>query len=313
MNPYTGVGFFEFFGVLLSRVGLWITGRGESLASDEVQLGVLLCSAIACGFIGPFVVLKRISMFANSLSHTTLLGVASAFLLTAGWWGSGWADPSTLLIGALIAALATAGLTELLNRVFRLSSDASIGLVFSSLFALGIVLVTLFLKNVHLGVEAVMGNCDALQSSDLILALALMVLNGSLVACFYRPLSLLAFDEPFAKTLGFRMPLWRIFFFFLTALTCITAFRSVGVLVVLALLIGPYLTARLFCRKLPKLLFWTPLIGALSCLVAVAASRAFLSDFSLPLSTGGILAVVIGTIFGLTASAKTLCMRRKIC
>ncbi|HEY4255126.1 MAG TPA: metal ABC transporter permease, partial [Chlamydiales bacterium] len=310
MNPYSGVGFFEFFGVLFSRIGSFLMGRGEALVSDEVQLGTLICSAVACGFIGPFVVLKKVSMFANSLSHTTLLGVVIAFLLVSKWWGSSWADPSTLLLGALLAALATAGLSEVLGRVFRLSTDASIGLVFSSLFALGIVLVTLFLRNVHLGVEAVMGNADALQFSDLVLAAILMLFNGVLVLCFYRPLSLLAFDESFARTLGFSMPLWRLFFFFLTSLTCITAFRSVGVLVVLALLIGPYLTARFISHQLSKLLFWTPLIGVFCCLIAVAASRSSLSYFSLPLSTGGILTAVIGLVFGLTATVKTLCSRR---
>ena len=105
----------------------------------------------------------------------------------------------------------------------------------------------------------------------------------------------------------------RVALFFLTALTCITAFRSVGVLVVLALLIGPYLTARLFCQRLGQLLLWTPVLGITACLIAVAASRSLLSTTGVPLSTAGILSVVIGLQFAVAATLKTLSTRRKIC
>jgi manganese/zinc/iron transport system permease protein len=300
MNPYSGVGFFEFFGLLLQRLF-----SGSSLVSDEIQLAVLCCSAVACGLVGPFVVLKKMSLFANALSHTTLLGVACAFLL-AGTTGM-------LLLGALISALLTAAITELLGRVFRLSADASIGLVFSALFALGIVVVTVWLRNAHLGVEAVMGHADALQRSDLTLALSLLGFNGVFVLVFHRQLTLVAFDENLSRTLGFSAVVWRVALFFLTALTCITAFRSVGVLVVLALLIGPYLTARLFCQRLGQLLLWTPVLGITACLIAVAASRSLLSTTGVPLSTAGILSVVIGLQFAVAATVKSLSTRRKIC
>ncbi len=302
MNPYSGVGFFEFFAVLFQRLF-----SGGPMVSDEVQLAVLCASAVACGLIGPFVVLKKMSMFANALSHTTLLGVACAFLL------SGVMSVPTLLMGALISALITALITELLGRVFRLSADASIGLVFSALFALGITVVTLFLRNAHLGVEAVLGHADALQMSDLTLSLSLLLFNAVFVLLFHRQLALVSFDEALARTLGFSVVLWRTTLFFVTALTCITAFRSVGVLVVLALLIGPYLTARLCFRKLGQLLFWTPVFGAAACLVAVATSRAVLSTTGVPLSTAGILAAVIGLQFTLVAIGKSLCTRRQTC
>lgn len=135
--------------------------------SDLLQMGVLCAVAIACGLLGPFLVLRRMAMFANSLSHTLLLGIAAAFLITGSVFNL-W----TLLIGAFVSALITAVLTGALVRFFRLQEDASIGLVFTSLFALGITGVTLMMKNVHLGLEAVMGNADLLQWSDLKLVLA---------------------------------------------------------------------------------------------------------------------------------------------
>jgi manganese/zinc/iron transport system permease protein len=297
MNPYSGANFWEFFIVLGGRIWQFISGRGTSLSADEVQLAVLACSAIACGLIGPFLVLKKMSMFVNSLSHTILLGIAGAFLFASHWWGSGMTDLSTLLLGACFAAILTAGLTELLSRIFRLAPDASIGLTFTTLFAIGVIIVSVFTKDAHLSTEAVTGNCDALQLSDLKFSASIAVLNIVAVFLFYRPLMLISFDESFLRALGFSAPLWRSCLFFLTAFTVVGSFRAVGVLVVLALLMGPYLTMRLFCNRLTRLVVWTPLCGVGIVLLSVALSRGILSSFGVALSTGGILSVVTAFVF----------------
>ena len=108
--------------------------------SDELQLGTLAAIACSCGLIGPFLVLKRMAMFANSLSHTVLLGIVAAFLIASKFWGGEMFSLSTLILGGFAAALLTALLTEGLIRVFRLQEDASVGFVFSTLFALGVLL-----------------------------------------------------------------------------------------------------------------------------------------------------------------------------
>ena len=296
MNPYTGVGFIEFFGILIGRL---FTLSGP-IASDEIQLAVLSCCALACGLIGPFLVLKRMSMFANSLSHTSLLGIALVFLLFSGW-GLG-----VLLLGALLSAILTAGLTSGLIRAFRLQEDASIGLVFTSLFAIGVILVSVFARNSHLSTEAVTGNCDALRLEDLKLAGSVTLFNLAVVGVFYRKLLFTAFDEPFSKSVGLSSSLWRSILFFTTALTCVGSFRAVGVLVVLALLTGPYLTARLFCNRLHLLLIWTPSIGIASCVIGVALSRSILSSSSLALSTSGMISTVIGALFIIAIGVRKL-------
>jgi manganese/zinc/iron transport system permease protein len=297
MNPYSGAGFFEFFAILFQRLAQVCMGAPLTLATDEVQLAVLACCAIACGLIGPFLVLKRMTMFANSLSHTSLLGVVGAFLIGSSLWDGTIADISILLLGAFIAALLTAGLTETLSRLFRLQPDASIGLVFTTLFALGVICVTLFTKNAHISTEAVMGNPDALQWSDLKLSALIAFLNIGLVLFLYRRLQLASFDEPFAKAIGAPANGLRLTLFLLTSATCTGAFRAVGVLVVLALLTGPYLTARLFCHRLSHLLIWTPCIGLVACTIGVALSRSILSWTGMPLSTSGLIATFIALIF----------------
>ncbi|MBU6383855.1 MAG: metal ABC transporter permease [Verrucomicrobia bacterium] len=258
--------------------------------SDLLQMGVLSAVAVACGLLGPFLVLRRMTMFANSLSHTILLGIACAFLVAGSALHLG-----TLLIGAALAALMTAFCTGVLVRTFRLQEDASIGLVFTSLFALGIIVVTLYLKNVHLGLESVMGNADILQGSDLQLALSLCGINLACVTLFYKPLKLGSFDPNLSKV--FRIPTLQFLLLFLTAATCIGAFRAVGVLLVLSFLVGPFLTARLFFHRLPTLLVATPLIGVLASILGVLISRLFFDGFGISLSTGGIVSTLIGLIY----------------
>lgn len=258
------------------------------MMSDLLQMGVLSLISIACGLLGPFLVLKRMTMFANSLSHTVLLGIAVSFLIMQ----SSSLNLFTLSLGALSSALLTAFFTGSLIRVFRLQEDASVGLVFSALFALGITIVSVFMKSVHLGIEAVMGNVDILSFSDLKLGGCLAGLNILVISLFFRPLKLICFDPHLAKV--FRFPSLNFLLLFLTALTCIGAFRAVGVLLVLALLVGPFLTARLFCHKLKTLLLLTSLVGVAASVIGVLLARFAFDYFGLALSTGGIVTTLIG-------------------
>jgi manganese/zinc/iron transport system permease protein len=258
--------------------------------TDLLQMAVLSSIAIACGLLGPFLVLKKMTMFANSLSHTILLGIAIAFLIT----GGAFFNLSNLLLGAFIAALMTALFTGGLIRLFRLQEDASIGLVFTALFALGITVVTLYTRDVHLGLEAVMGNADILQTADLNFALSLAGLNLTIIFLFYKQFQLTSFDPNLAKVIGVRCGFFHFLLLFLAAATCIGAFRAVGVLLVLAFLVGPFLTARLFSHRLPRLLLLTPLIGVINSVLGVLASRFCLDVFGVALSTGGIVATFLG-------------------
>lgn len=291
MSPYWGANFFTFFQVLFSRLFTW---NYSTVATDEIQVGTLSCIAICCGLVGPFLVLKKMAMFANSLSHTILLGIVISFLLLGGVVLS---DFSHLFIGALIAAIFTAILTEGLVKWFQLGEDASVGLVFTVLFALGIVLSTIFLKDIHLGIESVIGNADALAFDDLINSFRLVVLNGLVIFLFYRQFHLSSFDPNLAKVLGMPEGVFRFLLLFLVSCTCMGAFRAVGVLLVLAFLVGPYLTARLFCHRLKHLLFYSCCIGVAASLCGVAVARHILSEYDLALSTGGIVVCFIGLFY----------------
>ncbi len=287
ISPYWGAGFFEFFQVLWLRLFQFITGRlgANDLVPDEIQILVLGFLAIAAGCIGPLLVLRRMTLLANSLSHTILPGILLAY------WIVGTMELNTLLLGAAVAALVTAGLTHLFHRLFRLPEDASIGLVFTALFALGIFGVSVWFRDLHLGLETVTGNVDALQLSDLRIAGFLALLNGTILLICYYPLRAMSFER------GTGWPYFLLLF--LTAATAVGSMRAVGILLVLSLLVGPYLTVRLFCSQLHRILLWTPLLGIAAALLGVALSRALLSNWDLPLSTGGIVALLIACFYGI--------------
>ena len=296
MNPYTGQSFFGFFGVLFKRIFLVLKGDAHSLASDEVQLLVLIMIALSSALVGTFLVLKKMTMLANSLSHTVLLGIVGAFLITRGE-GIYTISVPTLLIGALITALCTTFSTEFLHKKLRLQEDTSIGLIFTAFFALGVVLVTTLTRNSHLGIEAIMGNVDALHPSDVKQVFYLFLFNASLVFLFFRRLELLVFDSQLARNMGISLIFFNYLLMFQTALTAIGSFRAVGAFLFLAFLVAPVLTARFFTHRLKPLLFLAGGIGILAAAFSVALSRHVLSVYHIPLSTSGLAATVLGAFF----------------
>lgn len=296
VNPYSGQSFFGFFGVLFKRIGLMLKGEALTLATDELQLLVLIMIALSSVLVGTFLVLKKMTMLANSLSHTVLLGIVGAFLLVR---GEGIYSMSllTLLIGAVITALVTTFSTEWLHKKLRVQEDASIGIIFTAFFALGVVLVTVLTRNSHLGVEAIMGNVDALHPSDLKQVFYLFLFNAVLIFAFFRRLELLAFDSQLARNMGVSLVFFNYLLMFQTALTAIGSFRAVGAFLFLAFLVAPVLTARFFTHRLKQLIFLAGGIGVLAALCSVALSRHFLSVYHIPLATSGLAVVVLGVLF----------------
>ena len=294
-NPYWGKTFFQFFGVFIAR--LWEFLRGhlsfQDIASDEVQMLVLGLTAISCGLLGTFLVLKKMAMMANALSHTLLLGIVCSFLffMPSGSEGKGdffYLSFPILISASLFTGLLTSFFTQLLHRGLKLHEDASIGLVFTILFALGIVVVTLYTKNMHIGIEAVMGNVDALHPHDAKLALTMAGLNIVAILFFYRSFQISAFDPVFSRSVGMPTIFFESALLLLTAGTVISAFRAVGVILVLCLLVGPVLIARRLTHRLRVLLFLAVCIGIVSSLISVALSRHILTVTHIPLSTAGI-------------------------
>ena len=301
-NPYSGVDFFGFFQVLFARI---FNGDILSPASDEIQILVLMGVAISGALVGTFLVLRNMTMVANALSHTILVGIVGAYLLlsSVGALSESFEGISLLHLtfASLLAGLLTTLLTEFLNKVTGLQEDAAVGLVFTSLFALGVLLVTLFTKNLHLGTEIVMGNVDAVVAGDLKIVYGALALNALLLFLFFKEFKITTFDRGLASAFGFCPPFFNALLMILTSATVMSALRAVGVLMVLGFLVGPTLIARTLTHTLSKLLLLAAMIGVGASLIGVALSRHVLTTQGWGLSTGGLVVCVIVILFTLNA------------
>lgn len=307
-NPYSGQTFLSFFELLASRLFGFLSGHlgWKDLASDEIQIIVLAGVAASAALVGTFLVLRRMSMLANSLSHTILLGIVLAYFFTCGNPIDGHLNMQALLIASLIMGLVTTFLTQFLTQSLHLQEDASLGLVFSTLFALGIVAVTLLTRSTHIGLEAVMGNADALQPQDCRFVFLILALNLGLILLFFKEYQLTAFDSGLARALGFSTAFFSYLLMAQVAMTAIGAFRSVGVLMFLAFITGPVLTARLLTHNLKAMLAISLGLGAGASILGVALARHFLSHLNMALSTGGVVVCVIVFLFLVVLAMQTI-------
>lgn len=306
-NPYTDATLLDFFGILIQRLALFFTGTTLSLASDELQLAVLSCVAISGALVGSFLVLKRMTMLANSLSHTILLGIVIAFWISPG--EDIYHNLPLFLVAAILTGFATSFITQFLTSTLRLQADASTGLTFTTLFALGILLVTLLTRNAHIGAEVVMGNVDALQQQDLTWAALIALINIAIIILFFKEYLITTFDQGLAQVLGFSPVIFGYLLMAQVSLTAVSGFRAVGVLMVLALLTAPPLTARLLTHHLKTLVLLACFIGILGACLGVALTRHVLSVYGIALSTGGITVCVLSIIFLSTALFKQISIR----
>lgn len=301
-NPYYGDTFGSFIWQFFQRLIALLTGQlgWEQLATDEIQIFVLMGVAASSALVGTFLVLRKMTMLANSLSHTILMGIVLAYIFFAPSHDQheGFAVPMTAMLAAsLLMGFLTAFLTEFLTKTGRLQEDASTGLVFTTLFALGVILVTILTKDVHIGTEAVMGNADALHLHDMKWVYIILAGNILLITFFFKEYQLTTFDAGLAYALGFSPMFFNYLLMAQVSATTIGAFRAVGVLLVLAFITGPVLAARLLTHDLKKVIYLAVGIGCLASFLGVALTRHILSVYGMALSTSGIVVCTIAAFY----------------
>lgn len=274
----------------------------QDLVSDEIQVLVLVGVSASAAMVGSFLILRRMTMLANALSHTILIGIAVAFFVVG---GEGDEMPMmAMLIASLVMGMVTAFLTELLTKAGRLQEDASTGLVFTTLFAIGIILVTVLTRDAHIGLEVVMGNVDALHIDDFKFVYLILLGNAILFVLFFKEFKITTFDPALAKALGFSTIFYNYLLMAQVSATAIGAFRAVGVIMVLAFITGPPLTARLLTDHLKYMLVGAVGIGALASVVGVALSRHILTTTGVAFSTAGIVVCTIVSIYSLVLAIQ---------
>lgn len=307
-NPYTGEDFFGFILLFLKRMFFFLTNtlKPSDLVSDEIQLLTLIAISISSALIGTFLVLRKMAMLANSISHTILVGIVIAYFATGlsfqeSHESSNNSNLFILLFASLTMGIVTSFLTEFFTKTMKLQEDASIGLVFTTLFAIGITLVTLLTRSQHIGTELVTGNVDALHINDLKLSVLVLAINLGILILFYKEYLITSFDPFFASSLGFSVTAINYLIMTQASFTVTSAFRAVGVIMVLALMTGPVLAARLLTNELHRMLLTASFLGVLASIFGVAMARHALSIYSLALSTAGTTIFAVAILFIISA------------
>ncbi len=255
-------------------------------------------AAASCALVGSFLVLRRMALLGDAISHAVLPGIAIAFLLTG--------DRNTLptLLGAGALGVITVFLVELTNRSRRLKEDAAIGVVFPALFAFGVLLISRYASQVDLDLDCVLYGEIAYAPWDLLFwqgssmgpkALwvngAVLLINLVFVFCFYKELKLGTFDPELAAALGFAPTLLHYLLMTLVSLTVVGAFESVGAILVVAMLVVPPATAYLLTERLSAMLALAVAFGVASALSGYALAHTW------DASIAGAMAMMAGFFF----------------
>src|SRR5262249_8473618 len=216
---------------------------------------MLVVVAAACAVPGVFLVLRRMSLVSDAISHVLLFGIVLAYFVTRDL-KSPW-----LLFGAAATGVLTVALVELLQKTRLVKEDAAIGLVFPALFALGVLLATMFLRNTHLDVDAVLLGQPENATRPRWLAFgrplpppwvmtAVLVANVVLVVLFFKELKLTTFDPALAASLGFRPGVMHYGLMTVVSLTAVAAFDAVGPVLVVGFFVVPAAAAFLLTDRL---------------------------------------------------------------
>src|SRR5829696_1961832 len=241
---------------------------------------ILAATAAACSVLGAFLVLRRMALLTDAIGHVLLLGIVVAFLVTHDL-KSPW-----LILGAALAGLATVALVETVSKSRLVKEDAAIGLVFPALFALGVILTTMFTRNVHLDVDRVLlgspelaplnrftaGDVYDLGPVSLVVMSAVLVLNAAFVAVFFKELKLSTFDGALAAALGFAPSVIHYALMGLVSLTAVTAFDAAGPILVVACFVVPPATAYLLTDRLSVMVVLGVAIAVAGAVVGTAAA-----------------------------------------
>jgi len=256
----------------------------------------------ACALVGCFLVLRKQAMMGDAISHSVLPGIVIAFLVTQS------RAPIPMLLGAGALGLLTAFATNALERHGRLQADASIGVTFTWLFAVGVILISAFAGHVDLDAECVLygeiasspydiwliGDTDMGPRAVWMLG-AITIANIIFVTLGYKQLKITSFDPEMAAALGINVTLWHYLLMGFVSFTTVGAFESVGAILVVAMLIVPPNTAYLLTDRLSRMLIYSVIIGILSAIGGYWL--AWLIDGSI----AGAIASVSGALFLLAA------------
>lgn len=245
---------------------------------------------ISCGLLGSFIVVRKMALFGDALSHAVLPGVAIGFM-----WNM-TKDPVAIFFGATVAGLLGAGAVHLIKDTTRLKEDTALGLVLASFFAVGICLVTIIQRmptGNQSGIDKFLfGQAAAIGAADVKLMAVVTALSIAIIVLFYKEFLVTSFDMQFARVVGFPAHAIHYVLMLLLAFAVVTALQAVGVVLVSAMLITPAAAAYLLTDRMDRMLLLSAFFGLLA-----GAVGSFLSFLGNNLPTGPFMVLGTTTVF----------------
>jgi len=262
----------------------WLT---EPFTHDFMQRALVGGALIgfANGFLGGFVVLRRLALMADALSHSMLPGLALGVMFAGGL------TLSALFTGGLMAALFVALGALLISRSSRLKEDTALAILYTVAVSFGLVLLTVVKARVSLN-HYLFGNILGLSNADLWLAYGVALTGIPLLAAMQRPYLLLLFEPSVARSQGVRASALNLLLVVLLVITMVASVQAVGVILMLGLLIAPAATVYLLCDSFPAMLWGGGLIGALGSVAGLIVSY-----HASNLPSGAAIVLTLGAIF----------------
>ncbi len=274
----------------------------EPLNYSFIQRGLLALVLIGgvSAVIGCFVVVRELSFFGDALAHTVLPGVALSYTLSGGVVGA------NLFIGGLGAGVVSALLIAFLTRNERLKEDTAIGLVFVTMFALGVAIISTqgsySLDLAHI----LFGSINGISQGDLVIMAVMGAFVLVVVLIFYKQFLIISFDLTLAYTLKLPVEFLRVLLLLLITVTIVTSLQAVGIALMLALLIAPPATARLLVKRLHYMIFLAMGIGV------VSGFAGFYLSYYLDIPSGASIVLTMSSIFAITFILKSLLNRARV-
>jgi manganese/zinc/iron transport system permease protein len=267
--------------------------------SAELQiLLIAVVTAVAAALPGTFLVLRRMSLVSDAISHAILPGIVVAFFLT-GDLGS-----PLLVVAAALTGVLTVALIEALGRTGLVREDAAIGLVFPALFSIGVVLISRYAGGVHLDIDVVLTGELAFAPFQRLLVAGrdlgprslwtmglILVANLLLIGLLYKELKLATVDSQLAALLGLSPVLVHYLLMTMVSVTAVGAFEAVGSILVVALMIAPPASAYLLAERLGTMLGLSAAIAAAGAVLGYGVAHA------LDVSISGAMATAAGALF----------------
>lgn len=266
-------------------------------AQLEIQLIAALV-AVACAIPGTFLVLRKMAMISDAISHSILPGIVLGFFLTQDL------NSPLLILLAAVTGVVTVILVEFIQNTGLVKEDTAIGLVFPALFSIGVILIAKNANDVHLDIDAVLlgelafapfdrlvlGGTDIGPKSLWVIG-SILIITITLLLLFYKELKLSTFDKGLAATLGFSPLLIHYGLMTMSSVTVVGAFDAVGAVLVVALIIAPAATAYLLTDDLRKMLLLSCFFGTLAAIAGYWMANA------LDASIAGSMTTVLGIVF----------------